>query len=346
MGMFLVSLVLAALTFMTISLQKAYSQIPARELKRRARAGDDIAKILFRAVSYGASLRVLLWAIVGLAGGTLFVMWTRFAPWWLALIGSVGVIWVGFAWLPNSRVSALSMSVARVVTPAITWLLNFLAPTFDRFYQFLRRHRPLHIHTGLYQKEDLFELIERQQNQPDSRISKAELDIIRHVLTFGDKLVRDVMVPKRVVKMIPADEHVGPVLLDELHKSGYSRFPVYEGSQEHIVGILHVRDLVNARASGNVSSLMNKSVYFVHDEQPLPHVLQAFLKTKYHLFVVVNAFEEIVGIITIEDVLEQVIGKPIMDEFDKYEDMRAVASLAAAKDHRAVRHAEAAPAEK
>jgi CBS domain containing-hemolysin-like protein len=120
----------------------------------------------------------------------------------------------------------------------------------------------------------------------------------------------------------------------ELHKSGFSRFPVTGDKKGEIVGTLYLRDLVAAKAGGPVSGLMSKKVYYVNEEKPLQHVLDAFLKTKHHLFIVVNEFEEIAGIITIEDVIEQVLGKAIVDEFDKFDDMRAVAALEAKKDRR------------
>jgi CBS domain containing-hemolysin-like protein len=78
---------------------------------------------------------------------------------------------------------------------------------------------------------------------------------------------------------------------------------------------------------------MSKDVYFVHEDLALQHVLEAFLKTKHHLFIVVNSFEEYVGVITIEDLLEQIIGAKIVDEFDQYDDLRAVASSIAKKQH-------------
>ena len=84
---------------------------------------------------------------------------------------------------------------------------------------------------------------------------------------------------------------------------------------------------------------MKKAVYYVNEEKQLDHALQAFLKTKHHLFIVVNGFEEIVGILTIEDVLEEVLGKEIVDEFDQYEDLRAVAALQAKKDTKQRTHA-------
>jgi CBS domain containing-hemolysin-like protein len=119
---------------------------------------------------------------------------------------------------------------------------------------------------------------------------------------------------------------LSPVLLDELHQSGHSRFPVYaEGGKETVVGLLYIRDLIELKAHTVVSEVMQKHVYFVHEDRELDHVLNAFIRTKHHLFIVVNAFAEITGVVTIEDVLEQIIGKPIVDEFDRYDDMREVA---------------------
>ena len=72
---------------------------------------------------------------------------------------------------------------------------------------------------------------------------------------------------------------------------------------------------------------MDDKVYFVNEQQKLDHALTAFIRTKNHLFIVVNEFQETVGIITIEDILEQIIGQEIVDEFDRYDDMREVALL-------------------
>ena len=85
---------------------------------------------------------------------------------------------------------------------------------------------------------------------------------------------------------------------------------------------------------------MSTDLYYVHEEEPLGHALQAIIKTKHHMFVVVNNFEEYVGILTIEDIVEQVLGKQIVDEFDKYDSIQAVAKLHAMRDHKQRAHQE------
>ena len=71
---------------------------------------------------------------------------------------------------------------------------------------------------------------------------------------------------------------------------------------------------------------------FINEDSNLRQALSAFLKTHHHLLIVVNSFEEMVGVLSLEDVLEQILGKQIVDEFDSYDNLRAVASIAAQKD--------------
>ncbi len=325
---------LASLTLVAISLQKTYYHIPVREVKRRAQQGDAFAIMLYRAVAYDLSLDILLWVIIGICASGFFVIVSRAVPPAIALLGCISLLWVGFAWIPGTRLTRPGSWLARTLTPGITWLLRHLYPLLRRAAKIVKKHHPIAIHTGLYQKEDLVELIDQQKVQADNRIGEEEIRIARQALTFSDKLVRDIMIPRRVVKMVNETDDVGPVLMGELHESGHSRFPVYHNKTDNIVGTLYLHDLVGAKLVGKVKDIMDTKVYYVNEEKPLQHALQAFLKTKHHLFIVVNNFEEFVGIISIEDVLEQIIGKPIMDEFDQYEDMRAVAQLEAQREQR------------
>lgn len=341
-------LLFSVLTIGSVSLLKTYSKYSRKELKRQAKKGDELAQALWKAVSYGLSLNVLLWALIGIFAAILFVLLADSLPSWLAIFGCAIVLWLSFAWLPNVRVSNASEKVARAVAPALASVMSKIYPLLNKVAGFVHKHSRIHVHSGIYEKEDLIELLEKQQDQPDNRMTAAELSIVKHALSFSDVLIRDVMTPKRVIKSVKASDSMGPILMAELHDSGFSRFPVVNGEEpEQIVGTLYLRDLVSAKASGSVDKLMSKHVYYVNEEKPLSHALQAFLRTKHHLFIVVNSFEEVVGLITIEDVLEEVLGRQIVDEFDKYEDLRAVAALQAKKDAKTHKHVkpaeEAAP---
>jgi CBS domain containing-hemolysin-like protein len=342
---FIFGIVCAALALVFLALLKTYQHVPVKELKRLARRGDSVASLLYKPVSYGVSLQVLLWFVIGVAFAASVVLFSHSLPAWLAVIFVALIIWVGFVWIPTGHLTKAGIWSARRSAPVFAWLLEQLHPWITRFTSFVHKHRPVTFHTGLYQKSDLAELLENQKQQADNRIPAGEINLLTHALTFGDKLVVDALIPKRVVVFVNVEESIGPILMEELHKSGHSRFPVFEGKRDNIVGILYLHDLINTKKTGKVRDLMKPRLSYVHEDFTLYQTLQAFIKTKQHLFLVVNSFEELVGIITIEDVIEQIVGELIVDEFDNYDDLRAVAAAAAKKDHLAHKKEKTEPVE-
>lgn len=341
--MFLFGLLCAAALLTDLALLKTYQHVPAIELKRLARRGDPTAALFYKPVAYGVSLPILLWLVAGVMLAASVLLLAHSVPGWLAFLGVVALVWAGFVWIPNGKLTKSGVWAAKRSAPVVTWLLERLHPLFTRAAAFVRTHRQVTVHTGLYEKSDLAALLARQKDQPDSRIAPGEVDLLTHALSFGDRQVADALIPKRVVVSVNVDEMIGPKLMDELHQSGHSRFPVYEGKRDNIVGILYLRDLVSTRKSGTVKDLMKNHLTYVHEDFTLYQTLQAFIKTKRHLFLVVNSFEEFVGIITIEDIIEQIVGKVIVDEFDNYEDLRAVAEKAAQKEHEAHEKSDSEP---
>jgi CBS domain containing-hemolysin-like protein len=336
MTSFILGLVCAFCAILCATLYRTFHRVTPKELKRRARSGDEVAALLYRTVSYGLSTKLLLGGLTALFAYGAFVGMVKALDMWLALPVLVVITLLGTMLVEmKGGASRVSLRLAQLASPVFAWLLERLHPVFDRLSRAARRLRPIHVHSGLYEKEDLVALLDAQKTQPDNHIDPGEIDLLSHALRFGDKTVADALVPKRVVKSIAVDEAIGPVLMAELHASGHSRFPVYEHQKDSIVGVLYLHDLIHTVTSGTVREVMRPKVTYAHEDFTLYQTLQAFIKTKQHLFVVVNSFEEYVGIITIEDVLERVIGKLIVDEFDRYDDLRAVAAAAAHKDHTA-----------
>ena len=157
-------------------------------------------------------------------------------------------------------------------------------------------------------------------------LSKDELLRLLAGMTLDADAVQDVMTPVSVIDTIGVGDGLGPLVLDALHKTGHSRFPVIDGDVHHIVGILYLHDIINLKsAKATVRDAMDKRVHYIHENQSLEHALHGFLTTHRHLFVVVNDYRETVGVVTLEDVLERLLGKKIVDEFDTFDDLRAVA---------------------
>lgn len=171
-------------------------------------------------------------------------------------------------------------------------------------------------------KAELGYIIERSA----SVLTRDELLRVQASLALDSHSVEDVMTPVSVVDAIEVQESLGPLVLDSLHKTGHSRFPVIDRDNDHVVGILYLHDIINLKsAKSTVREAMDPRVHYIHEKQSLERALHGFLKTHRHLFVVVNDYRETVGVLTLEDVLETLLGKKIVDEFDQYDDLRAVA---------------------
>jgi CBS domain containing-hemolysin-like protein len=336
-------LLLLLIVINAVILDKALNILTPKELKRRARSGRDTrAANIYKMAAYSSTLSSLLWIKGSLAAALFFVL-VLANSWVAAFIFLAALAWAVRSWKPSSTKSWV-WAWASNVAPAIAWIMSYLQPV-------LRRLTPsglpsLHIHTGVYEKEDLLELLQAQSRQPENRISESELMMAYNALIFGDKRVTDIMTPLRKLHLVSEDEQIGPHLMDELHATGFSRFPVakagtLKAAQPQIVGTLFLKDLVGYTGSGRAAGLMQTKVYYINESQGLRDALAAFLKTHHHLFIVVNNFEEIVGVLSVEDVLEQIVGAEIVDEFDKYDDLRAVAGLEAKKDHAQHEHVKA-----
>lgn len=155
-----------------------------------------------------------------------------------------------------------------------------------------------------------------------------EKRLIKSTLHFSDKTVEEVMTPRGVIDAVKKDQLIGPLLLDELHKTGHSRFPVMDGDIDHIVGVLYIRDLLTLtdKRSHRAETAMERKVYCINQNQKLEKALSAFIKTRHHLFIVVNDYRETAGVVTIEDVIEALLGRKIVDEDDVVVDLRAFAA--------------------
>lgn len=330
---FIVALVLLLIALIALTLRKTYYYLPEAELKRQARDGNNLAKVLYRAVTYGASLRLLLWIIIGVSAAVGLELFVRIAPIVFGIVLVAIILWLGFAWMPTSKLTGYGARVTVWFTPTIVWLLDHLNPVFSRLTGWWHKHFPLSDHTGLYEREDLLQIIQQQERQADNRIPKEILELMRHALHFDTYHVADVTVPRAQVRTVKANDPVGPILLDELHDTGHTRFPVCGQDSDDIIGTLHVITLDEAKHGGRVSSYMDKQVAYLHEQDNLAEALRVVYQTKQQLFVVVNSFEEYVGITTLEDILTALLGNPNRDGFDAHHDKRAVSG----------KHAKAAP---
>jgi CBS domain containing-hemolysin-like protein len=316
-----------------IILYKVYHSVPVMELKRRARQGDKKAANLYKPAAYEATFDLIIW-LAAVASGAVLLIWSARTSWWLAalviVVGAWMMVWGKFP------AGGWAGSLMALFGPVHAKFLSVVQPVLGRIAAVMPAGLSVASHTGVYEKKDLLEFLTRQNRQIDNRIPASDLQIARNAMSFGDMAVGSVMTPRREIRFVQANDPIGPILVDELHKTGFTRFPVVKDSAKaaspQVVGTLYLNNLIGYDGSGKIKDLMKHEVYFINEDATLRQALNAFLSTHHHLLIVVNSFEETVGVISLEDVLEQIIGKQIMDEFDSYQNLRAVASMKAQKE--------------
>jgi gliding motility-associated protein GldE len=145
--------------------------------------------------------------------------------------------------------------------------------------------------------------------------TREEQKILEGIVSFGNTDTKQVMRPRLDIFALP-DDLKYPEVLEEIKKNGYSRIPVYSESLDNVLGVLYVKDLLPylERKSFNWVSLIREP-FFVPENKKLDDLLLEFQNKKNHLAVVVDEFGGTSGIVTLEDVIEEIVGD-ISDEFD------------------------------
>lgn len=320
----LVLLILLILSGLLSGLTLGILSLSPQSLRHKAELGDKNAAKLSPLREQGTQLLITLVISNVAVNAMISIILDSFTPSLIAvLLATIFITFFGEI-LPLATLGRFGMKYAPPFVPLVKALMWLTGPAIRPLANFLDskigHELPAH-----FTKEEITKLVEEHTTHEASEITRSEQKIVQHALTISDTLVADAMTPRKMIIGVKADDILGPQLLDELHQSGHSRFPVYKGDLDHVIGTLYIRSLINLRDKKRVDEAMDKGVFFVNEKQTLEHVLHAFLRTKHHLFMVVNEFREVVGVISIEDVIEHILGREIVDEFDRYDDLRAVA---------------------
>jgi len=167
-------------------------------------------------------------------------------------------------------------------------------------------------------REELIE--ELRHAQANGLLSNDTLSMVEGAIEVADLTVSDVMVPRAQMVSLPIDAPV-PQILNEVLASGHSRFPVHAGDKDEILGILLAKDLLRCFAEGadcDIRSLL-RPVTMIPESKRLNILLKEFRLSRNHMAIVVDEYGGVAGLVTIEDVLEQIVGD-IDDEHDDDDD--------------------------
>ncbi|MEL7122963.1 MAG: gliding motility-associated protein GldE, partial [Bacteroidota bacterium] len=171
------------------------------------------------------------------------------------------------------------------------------------------------ITSGLTSKEDIDEAIKLTVSN-DSEIDQ-EADLLKSIITFGEISVKEIM--RSRMDVVAVDFRISyPELLNVVRESGFSRIPVFDDDFDNVTGILYVKDLIghlNDDNSFEWQSLIRTTVLFIPESKKIDDLLREFQRKRLHMAIVVDEYGGSSGIITLEDIMEEIIGE-IKDEFD------------------------------
>ncbi|MFY7697745.1 MAG: HlyC/CorC family transporter [Legionella sp.] len=171
------------------------------------------------------------------------------------------------------------------------------------------------LQTGPQSKDELVTLLRDAQLR--ALIDAETLAMLEGVILFSQMKVRDIMLPKKQMAFIPQKASLHHII-DIVTKTGHSRFPVASDNSDEIVGILHAKDLLRFQdQQPEHFNLMNivRQATFVPESKRLDSLLREFRSNRNHMAIVVDEYGAVAGFVTLEDIIEQIIGD-IEDEFD------------------------------
>jgi len=167
--------------------------------------------------------------------------------------------------------------------------------------------------------EDLRTWLEKEQ--PEGGLEKPERKMIYSIFQFGDTLCREVMVPRIDVNAldvtVSAEESIQQII-----KYGHSRLPVYEETIDNVIGVLYAKDLLRIRLGAGASSSIRellRPAYFVPEAKKVDELLREMQDNGMHMAIVVDEYGGMAGLVTLEDIMEEIVGE-IRDEYDQSEE--------------------------
>jgi putative hemolysin len=202
---------------------------------------------------------------------------------------------------PINRLSKVAGPLVRVLTAstdAVLWTLGQRARAEEAFIS----------------EEEVKHMV--REGARHGIFDEAERELIHSVFEFTDTPVRDVMVPRAEVHAVEAATPMRDIL-KLLVDTGFSRMPVYQADLDHVVGIVHIKDILREVEKPQPASLVAimHAAFFVPDSMQISDLLRELQSRRTHMAIVVNEFGTVIGLVTIEDLLEEIVGE-IRDEFD------------------------------
>lgn len=205
---------------------------------------------------------------------------------------------------------AKPMNLFMIISKPFVWILNVACNGILRLLRV-----PVSTARVVHTIEDLDLLVDTSYDE--GVLNETEKDMLHNMFNFSDLTAREVMIPRTDMVCVPID-----MPFDELNKlakdNQYTRYPVYDGDIDHITGLIHVKDLYSLSIEDKETTVesLQRKIMLVPETMTLDNLVREFKKNKSQMAVVVDEFGGTSGIITLEDVFEEIFGD-VQDEFDE-----------------------------
>lgn len=200
-------------------------------------------------------------------------------------------------------------------------LVAFLDPKLDKF------RAPKEVEPSPpYVPESLEDLIGVLKRSPQSVLSGKQRALIAACMSFEDRKVSDIMMPKSEITFVYEHDFLGPLMLDKLYQSGSSHFPVMSSDGRQIIGLIHTDQLnsLEIKNTDRASNYIDKKVYYLRDDYTLEQAMAAFLRTNCFFFLVIDDTGKLVGLLTYKMLVAYLLGYVPHDDFDEDTSIAAV----------------------
>ena len=242
-------------------------------------------------------------------------------PWYAKLLLIVGILVylliaaVFVYWLPRYYAKEKESDIVSKHAVAIQFLAWLFKP-FGALSVWMKSQFNTTNNTNALSGDEMSDVIEIAEGGEDV---ETEAQMLKGIVRFGDLVVNEIMKSRIDIVAVEMDESLDKVV--ELYEStGFSRIPVYDGSVDNIKGILYVKDLLSVMAKDKTKAWTSllREPFFVPETKSVSDLLHEFQTLKIHLAIVVDEYGGTSGIVTLEDIIEEIVGE-ITDEYDKTE---------------------------
>jgi CBS domain containing-hemolysin-like protein len=227
--------------------------------------------------------------------------------------------------IPKTLGVSFAYRLAPFVAHPVRWMVFFLKPIVW-LCRSITRLLPSSAGDGNISSKELQTIA--TLSQESGAIEKDQEKVIINILNLKEKIVRDVMTPRTVTFSLDEQLTIEEAMKQMSQIGSHSRLPVYNGDPDNVTGIVLRRDVLQAAAESKTGLTLAKMlhpVHFVPETAPLNRILIEFFDRRQHLFVVVDEYGAMTGVISLEDVIEEIVGREIVDETDRNKDMRELA---------------------